>query len=349
MRLGRFGLSGFHAPASVWTAGPGAVRGQAPCSTHQGCQGPSGSGRLCGLGPRCPSVGPGQDTWPSFMSVLSGGKAWWGGSEGLGGLRGGAVGRLHGWKGRCFRQNPPLHSPGPPPCWSFILPDSGLTWGGVPCWGAWLVRRLGPLCELLGGLEVVGQGSGEQPLGVWFCLGWSHETVGSCLAPAACTPSFLGAGLTLGQHLSGQALCFSGERCCAGCAPGDGGWEARGWGRVWSWGCLGTGAAWVVPALTRSSPRGAASPLCGAARRPLRVHGPWHGLRNPRYLRPVPAPSAGRRAAPVSTGHIWNLLAQGVSDRAARLRLRRGPGGSGSGPLPSTSRSCPGSESPRAA
>lgn len=211
------------------------------------------------------------------------------------------------------------------------------------------MRRLGPLCELLGGLEVVGQGSGEQPLGVWYCLGWSHETVGSCLAPAACTPSFLGAGLTLGQHLSGQALCFSGERCCAGCAPGDGGWEARGWGRVWSWGCLGTGAAWVVPALTRSSPRGAASPLCGAARRPLRVHGPWHGLRNPRYLRPVPAPSAGRRAAPVSTGHIWNLLAQGVSDRAARLRLRRGPGGSGSGPLPSTSRSCPGSESPRAA
>ena len=106
-----------------------------------------------------------------------------------------------------------------------------------------------------------------------------------------------------------------------GCGPGVGGVSAP-----------------VPPGWSRACTR-------GEGQRPVLSHPPGStglgaGSGIPHYLRPLPAPSAGRGAAPLS--HHWPHLDHITSGcRRHSGRPRWAPGGSGSGPLPSTGRGCP--------
>ena len=129
---------------------------------------------------------------------------------------------MDGREGALGRAHPSIHKSPHPAVHSSCLGQARLG-ARVPRWGAWLVgggthrrsalMKLGPPCEPVGSPEVMGwgQGSGELPLGAWLSLGLSLKTVGFCLAPAPCTPSFLGGGVdtwsaSLRPGLGGRAV-----------------------------------------------------------------------------------------------------------------------------------------------
>lgn len=89
----------------------------------------------------------------------------------------------------------------------------GLGWWGKAHTQTLSIGKAGPPCEPVGSPEVKGRvrGSGELPLSMAVSWPEPYKAVGFCLAPASCTPSFLGGGVdtwpaSLRPGLAGRAV-----------------------------------------------------------------------------------------------------------------------------------------------
>lgn len=168
---------------------------------------------------------------------------------------------------------------------------------------------------------------------MYFCLGWSPKIVGSCQAPAL-TPSSLGVGVTLHQHLSASPgasavaveealgpVTDGSRRITDARAP-----AGRPGGALWSW---GVSPVSVLPGWSLAQAgEGVAPP---ARSLPLPVHGPWHRLRNSTLSQALPSFLSRVQGCCLPRPHLEQVTRGCRRQRAGCSGL---PGGAEAAPSP---------------